>query len=99
MLNPFIELISSVIGIYSFVVFVWVIMSMLRQFNVIKPHNTMINRVFFGLSELVEPALSPLRKLQKRLLPKLYSVDLSPILLILGLHFIRSALYHWFYAI
>ena len=99
MLNPFIELLSSVIGIFSFIVFVWVILSLLMQFNVISKYNLLVNRIFMALSQIVEPALRPFKRLQRKLFPRLYAVDLSPIALILTLHFIRSALYHWFYSI
>lgn len=99
MLNPFIELISSIIGIYSFIVLVWVVISMLKQFQVIKPHNRLINQIFYALSQAVEPGLRPFQKLQRRLFPRLYTLDLSPIMLLLALQFIRSALFHWFYAI
>lgn len=95
MLNPFIDLVSTVISIYSVFVFAWVIMSLLMQFEVINRNNLLAKHIFTGLSQVVEPALAPFRRLQRKLFPRMYAVDLSPIFLILALQFIRNALYYW----
>lgn len=99
MLNPFIDLISAAIGIVNFILLAWVILSILMQFKIVNGYNPLVRRIFDALSQIVDPALKPLRKLQYRYLPNVTAVDLSPIALILILHFVRSALYHWFYSI
>jgi uncharacterized protein YggT (Ycf19 family) len=99
MLNPFIELIASAISIYVFAVFVWAILSFLAQFDILNRYNPIVSRILSVLSQLVEPALAPFRRLQRKLLPNLYAIDLSPIALILALHFVKSALFQWFYVI
>ncbi len=99
MLNPFIELISQVINIFTLILFIWVVMSLLIQFEIINKYNKIVSKVYDGLSQVLEPILRPFRKLQRKLFPRLYAIDLSPIFLLLALHFINSALYHWFYQI
>lgn len=99
MFNPFIQLISTVIDLYSFVIFIWVIISLLLQFDVINRYNLLVKRVFTALSQLVDPALAPFRRLQRKLLPRVYALDLSPVGLLLTLQFIKSALYSWFWTI
>ena len=99
MLNPFIDLIGSVIHIYSTIVIVWVVLSMLIQFNVVNKYNKLISYVFSALSQLVEPALAPIRRRLWKLFPKLTSLDLSPLVLILLLNFVNNALYSWFYSV
>jgi YggT family protein len=97
MLNPFIELFATVISIYVFAVFAWAILHFLAQFDILNRYNPLVARVLSALSQLVEPALTPFRRLQRKLLPSLYAIDLSPIALILALHFVKNALFQWFY--
>lgn len=99
MFNPFIELISGVIDLYSLVIFIWVIMSLLLQFDVINRYNLLVKRIFTALSQLVDPGLEPFRRLQRKLLPRVYALDLSPVGLLLTLQFIKSALFAWFWSI
>jgi YggT family protein len=98
MLNPFIELFSSIISIFSTILLIWVVMSLLIHFEVLNRFNPLVAKIFGLLGQIVEPALRPFRRLQWRYLPRM-QVDLSPILLILALNFINSALFHWFYEI
>jgi YggT family protein len=97
-LNPFIELISSIISIFSTILLIWVILSLLIHFDIINRYNPLVAKIFGVLTQIVDPALRPFRRLQWRLLPRV-QVDLSPIFLILAMEFIRSALFHWFYEI
>jgi YggT family protein len=93
MLNPFIELISMAIGLIELALFIWIIMSLLIQFDIINAHQPLISRVRYFLERVLNPLLSPIR----RYVPTVGGFDLSPIVLILALRFIDSALFHWFY--
>lgn len=97
MLNPFIDLIGSVIHLYTLVIIVWVVLSLLIQFDVVNRYNRLISQVFSVLGQLVEPALKPIRRFMRRILPQLFAIDLSPIILLLLLSFINNAMYTWFY--
>lgn len=99
MLNPFINLLGSVIHIYIMIVIVWVVLSILIQYDVVNRYNRLVSQIFVGLGQLVEPALEPIRKLLRKLLPKLSSIDLSPLVLILLLTFVKDAMYTWFYEV
>jgi len=98
MLNPFINLIGAVIDLYILVLIVWTVMSILISFDVINRYNRLVSQVFSILSQLVEPALEPIRRALRKVFPRLYSVDLSPLVLLLLLSFIKDALYSWFYS-
>ncbi len=95
MLNPFIELISMGIGLVEMALFIWIIMSLLIQFDVVNAHQPLIARVNDFLQRVLNPLLAPIR----RYVPTVGGFDLSPIVLILALRFIDSALFHWFYNI
>ncbi len=78
--------INHVINLYSYIVFAAVIMSFLLVFNVINPRNSIVQAIWSALNALTEPLLRPIR----RALPDFGAIDLSPVVLLLGLYFIQS---------
>ena len=74
-------LIDKVIDIYTWIVIASAIMSWLVAFGVINVRNQFIRVVVDLLYRLTEPLLRPIR----RFLPNLGGVDISPIILLLGL--------------
>ena len=93
MLNPFIELISMAIGLIETALFIWIIISLLIQFDVVNAHQPLVARVNDFLGRVLNPLLTPIR----RYVPTIGGFDLSPIVLIFALRFVDSALFHWFY--
>ncbi len=81
-------LIDQVIGLYIIVVIGQVILSWLVAFQVVNTHNRFIYMVGDFLYRATEPALKPIR----RVMPNLGGLDISPIILILGLVFLRQLL-------
>ena len=84
-------LIDKVIDIYTWIVIASAIMSWLVAFGVINVRNQFIRMVVDLLYRLTEPLLRPIR----RILPNLGGVDISPIILLLGLYFIQSLLHEY----
>lgn len=97
MFNPFIQLISNVIGLINLALFVWIILGLLLHFEIANRGNPLVNKIYLALTRFFEPILRPIRERLNRWLPDLGGVDLSPIVLMLLLHFINSAMYSWFY--
>src|SRR5713226_8821907 len=85
------KLIDNVIDIYTWIVIASAIMSWLVAFNVINVRNQFIRLVVDLLYRLTEPLLRPIR----RILPNLGGVDISPVILLLGLFFLRSLLWEY----
>jgi YggT family protein len=81
-------LIDKVIDIYTWVVIASAIMSWLVAFGVVNTRNQFIRTVVDMLYRLTEPALRPIR----RVMPNLGGVDISPVILLLLLFFLRSLL-------
>lgn len=79
------ELLLTIIGLYKWIVIASAIFSWLYAFNVVNPRNQVIDMVGRTLYRLTEPALRPIR----RILPELGGLDLSPIVLLLGLFFLE----------
>ena len=85
------KLIDSVIDIYTWVVIASAIMSWLVAFGVVNVRNQFIRVIVDMLYRLTEPVLRPIR----RILPNLGGVDISPVILLLGLFFLRSLLWEY----
>lgn len=79
------QLILMIIEIYTWIVIASAVFSWLYAFNVVNPRNQFIAMVGNALYRLTEPVLRPIRNI----LPDLGGLDLSPIVLLLGLFFVR----------
>lgn len=75
-------LFNAVIQLYSFVLIITVVLSWLIGFNVINRHNQLIDAIWRTCTGLTEPLLRPIRNA----LPNMGGIDISPIILILGLN-------------
>tara|TARA_Y100000588_G_scaffold216245_1_gene230163 strand:+ start:481 stop:771 length:291 start_codon:yes stop_codon:yes gene_type:complete len=89
--DPFLWLILTVIGIYKFIVFVAVIAHLLVQFNVINTGNRFVYLVYDFLMRATEPALRKIRQY----LPAMGGIDLSPLVLLIGLEFLSRLIVHF----
>ena len=87
-LGPLIDVLIFAIEIYVWLVIISAIMSWLVTFNVINTSNRAIYVIGDSLYRITEPALRPIRKI----LPNLGGIDVSPIILILGLFFVNRIL-------
>ena len=80
------QLIGSVIQLYIWIVIVQVVLSWLVAFNVVNTRNRVIYVVGDVLYRLTEPVLGTIR----RFLPSFGGIDLSPVVLILLLVFLKN---------
>lgn len=83
---PLIGFLVLVIDLYIWVVIASAILSWLVAFNVVNTSNRFIYSVGEMLYRLTEPALRPIRSI----IPNLGGLDISPVILILFLLFIRD---------
>jgi YggT family protein len=91
-MNPVHWLIDTVIELYIWVIIASVVLSWLIAFNVINTRNSFVAQIRDFLYRLTEPVLAPIRNL----LPNLGGIDISPIILILLLIFLRRLLWQLF---
>jgi len=83
---PLIGFIVLVIDLYIWVVIAGAILSWLIAFNVVNTQNRFVFTVADMLYRVTEPALRPIRNI----IPNLGGIDISPVILILILLFIRD---------
>jgi YggT family protein len=88
-------LISTVIQIYIYILIASAVLSWLIAFNVVNTRNQAVAMIADVLWRLTEPVLRPIRNI----LPNFGGLDISPVVLILLLYFIRSLLFELFYGI
>jgi YggT family protein len=82
---PLLLFIHHLIDLYLWVIIAAVVFSWLISFNVINVHNPMVRSIWNALLAVTEPLLKPIRNV----LPDLGGLDISPIILYLGLVFVQ----------
>jgi len=82
-------LVDSVINIYIWLIIINVILSWLVAFNILNTQNRFVFAVLNATHQLTDPVLNKIR----RFIPNLGSIDISPVVLILLLIFIRNLLF------
>ena len=85
-------LLDSIITIYLWIIIINAVLSWLVAFNILNTQNRFVFSVLDTTYKLTDPALNKIR----RFLPTFGSVDLSPVVLILFLMFIRNLVFEIF---
>jgi YggT family protein len=93
--DPLLRLIQAVLSIYVWVLIASVVLSWLVAFNVINTRNRAIYLIGDVIYRLTEPALRPIR----RVLPNLGGIDLSPLVLLLGIYFLQRVIANLHYSL
>lgn len=91
MLNPFIDIIMLVLNLLNTGLFIWIIINLLIHFDVINAYQPLVAKIRFFLDQVFNPLLRPIRQV----VPLIGGIDLSPLVLILILRFIESAILNW----
>jgi len=79
-------LVDSIINIYIWLIIINAILSWLVAFNVLNTQNRFVFVILNATHQLTDPVLNKIRKF----IPNLGSIDISPVVLILLLFFIRN---------
>ena len=82
--NPILWLVHTVINIYFWIILAMVIMSWLVAFGIVNRSNPYVRQIGYALDRLTDPLLRPIR----RVLPDLGGLDVSPIILLIGMQFL-----------
>lgn len=85
------QLIDLILSIYMWIIIAVVILSWLVAFNIINRQNDIVRQISMGLYRVTEPVLGPIR----RLLPSMGGLDLSPLIVLIAIWFLRSLLWEY----
>ena len=94
-INPFINLINSILSLYSFGMIIWMITDWLVHFNILNRYQIVVKNILnFGVH-----AFGPVLMKIRRYLPIIGGIDLSPIVVILVIGFVKEAMFTYLYRI
>ncbi len=84
-MRALLDVVLLALDLYTYVIIGVAVLSWLLAFNVINIHNDFVRSVWNGLNALTEPLLRPIR----RWLPAMGGLDISPIVLLLAIYFLK----------
>ena len=85
-------LLDSIITIYLWIIIINALLSWLVAFNILNTQNRFVHSVLEVTYKLTDPALNRIR----RFVPTFGSMDISPVILILFLMFLRNIIFEIF---
>ena len=85
-------LLDSIITIYLWIIIINAVLSWLVAFNILNTQNRFVFSILDATYKLTDPALNKIR----RFLPTFGSIDISPVILILLLMFLRNIIFEIF---
>ena len=86
--NPIIALLLFLLDLYWWIVIIAVVVSWLVAFGVLNTYHPTARMIVRALAALTEPVFRPIR----RILPELGGLDLSPIIVLVGIWFLEYVL-------
>ena len=89
------DVVLLVLQMYSWVVIIQAVLSWLMAFNVVNMRNDVVRAIANGLYQLTEPVLRPIRNV----LPNLGGIDVSPVILLLGIFFLENVIVRYIYPV
>jgi YggT family protein len=90
-LIPLLDLVSLLLNLYFYAVIGVVIVSWLIAFGILNTYNQAVSTILRFLARITDPFLVPLR----RMLPDLGGIDLSPMILMLGIWLVQGMLFRF----
>ncbi|MEE2957142.1 MAG: YggT family protein [Pseudomonadota bacterium] len=87
-IDPLFRITIIAVDLYIWIVIIGAILSWLVAFNIINLSSPLVRSILDFLYRITEPALRPIR----RIIPNFGGIDISPVLLILGLVFLQMVL-------
>ncbi len=90
-MNPIFGLLHTIIQIYIYLLIGNAILSWLVAFNVVNTRNQFVYKIGEFLHKITDPVLRPIRKV----IPYIGGIDISPVVLILGLMFLQNSLIYF----
>jgi len=90
-MHPILWLINKVIDLYSFLLFAYVILTMLISFGIVNARQPIVAAIGEFLYRITEPVLGPIR----RRMPDLGPIDISPVVVLLGLQFLQYVIVYY----
>lgn len=88
-MNSVLSLLVLLVDLYTWVIIITVVVSWLVIFDVLNTRNKIVYRVCSFLNQITNPVISRVR----RFVPPIGGMDISPLVIILGLWLIKAFLF------
>lgn len=82
------QIITILLNVLWWIIIAQAILSWLIAFNVINTHNEMVRSIWVALDRMTQPIYRPIR----RIMPDLGALDLTPMVVLLGVIILQSAI-------
>ncbi len=92
-MRAILDVVMVILDLYVYIIIGSAIFSWLFAFNVINPSNQFVGMIGNFLYQATEPLQRPIR----RMLPRLGTLDISPIVLLLGIFLLQRIIVHYIY--
>lgn len=92
-MRAILDVVLLALSLYTYVIIASAIFSWLYAFNIVNPRNQVIGMIGEMLYKLTEPALRPIRQR----MPNLGGIDISPIVLLLGIILLQNIIVMYIY--
>lgn len=84
------NLLSEALGVYKYILIASVLLFWLIKYKIVDYRTDIVKSVWAFLTKVTEPVLAPIR----RALPDFGGIDLSPVVVIIGIQIVQSMLVH-----
>lgn len=92
-MRSILDIVLIVLDLYWWIIIASAVYSWLYAFNVVNMNNQFVASIGNFFYQATEPLLKPIR----RVMPNLGTIDLSPIVLLLGIIFLQSIIKRYIY--
>ncbi|WP_265033525.1 YggT family protein [Wolbachia endosymbiont (group A) of Sicus ferrugineus] len=91
-MHPIIYLLNTLLDLYSFILICWVVLNWLVKLNMVNIYNETVNSIMHILNQLTYPPL----KIIRRYIPPFNRLDLSIMILLITIHFVKYTVAYYF---
>ena len=92
-MRAILDVVMLILNLYTYIIIASAIFSWLYAFNVVNSGNQFVGMIGNFLYQATEPLLRPIR----RMMPNLGTIDISPIILLLGVFLLQRIIVHYLY--
>ncbi|MHC5655364.1 YggT family protein [Stappia sp.] len=92
-MRAILDVVFVILNLYTWVIIASAIFSWLYAFNIVNPRNQFVAMIGQALYNLTEPLLRPIR----RVVPSMGGLDISPIVLLLGIFLLQRVIAYYVY--
>ena len=86
---------DQILALYHFTVIAYFIISLLVTFQILNPRQPLV----FTIASVVNQLVNPVLRYIQRFIPRIGVVDLSPLILLLLIGFVRNLLREYFFGV